>query len=554
MVDGEAGGGTCLSPAEHLANGNHALPAGTRIAEFIVEKVLGIGGFGIVYLAADVSLGRKVALKEYMPGDYAVRSERLTVSVRSNRHADSFGIGLRSFVNEAKLLARFDHPSLVKVHRYWEANGTAYMVMPFYEGRTLKDALAEMDVPPSEGWLREVLGHILEALVVIHAEQCFHRDIAPDNILMTRDGPVLLDFGAARRLLEEKHQAVTAILKRGYAPIEQYGQSAEMSQGAWTDLYALASVVHLAIMGVLPPPAIDRLVRDKLEPLEQAAQAKWPGRYGAGFLRAIDRALALKPRDRPQSVAEFLKLLNQSVARRDSTNTGLWRKARMALLGSFGLAAVIWLGWTWTGKTSNTSAAGEHIAAAGRAPPSKNLEGQPERAVKPPFAPARVLEEIVAGKSSGHAVSVVVEKGQVVIGHDSLRFKVRSSKAGYVYILMLDASQSHLSLLYPNSVERNNRIEADRDLSLPPPGWQFQAQGPAGTTQFVALVSEVPRDFWDGGLNAEGEFPMAAARRAYDSHNGPMPLFAGKAACMAGAACIDAYGAAAFSIEEMVKK
>jgi serine/threonine protein kinase len=212
-----------------------------------------------------------------MPVDHGIRVDGLTVSALSSRHAETFNLGLRSFINEAHLLAQFNHPSLVKVLRFWEANGTAYMVMPFYEGKTLKETLVEMQTPPSESWLRDFLAHILDALKVMHAEQCFHRDIAPDNILMTKDCPVLLDFGAARRLLEHKDQAVTAIFKPSYAPIEQYGQADGMTQGAWTDLYALASVMHLAIMGKLPPRAMERMLSDSLEPLARAAAVAMPG-------------------------------------------------------------------------------------------------------------------------------------------------------------------------------------------------------------------------------------------------------------------------------------
>ena len=132
---------------------HNALPLGTRIGEFEIRALVGVGGFGIVYLAHDHSLGRDVALKEYMPSSLAARPDGVTVSVKSQRHAETFAAGLRSFINEARLLAQFDSPSLVKVYRFWEANGTAYMVMPFYEGLTLKQALLEMKSPPGEEWL-----------------------------------------------------------------------------------------------------------------------------------------------------------------------------------------------------------------------------------------------------------------------------------------------------------------------------------------------------------------------------------------------------------------
>jgi serine/threonine protein kinase len=228
------------------------------------------------------------------------------IVVKSDRHLDTFKAGLKSFVNEARLLARFDHPSLVKVYRFWEENGTAYMVMPFYEGPTLKTALAELGHVPSESELRTWLNPLLDALTVMHAAQCFHRDIAPDNILLTASGPLLLDFGAARRVIGDMTHALTVVLKPGYAPIEQYGDVATMTQGAWTDLYALACVVYYAITGKTPMSSVERLMDDRLEPISVVAT----GRYSRAFLGAIDAALAVRPQDRPQNEARFRALLD----------------------------------------------------------------------------------------------------------------------------------------------------------------------------------------------------------------------------------------------------
>ena len=285
----------------------HTLPIGTYLRDYEINGLIGEGGFGIVYLAWDHSLQRKVAIKEYMPASMASRvAGSSAIVVKSDRHLDTFKAGLKSFVNEARLLARFDHASLVKVYRFWEENGTAYMAMPFYEGPTLKTALAELGHVPSENELRAWLNPLLDALTVMHAAQCFHRDIAPDNILLTSTGPLLLDFGAARRVIGDMTHALTVVLKPGYAPIEQYGDVASMSQGAWTDIYALACVVYYAITGKTPMSSVERLMDDRLEPLAATAA----GRYGDAFLRAIDAALAVKPQDRPQNEAQFRALLN----------------------------------------------------------------------------------------------------------------------------------------------------------------------------------------------------------------------------------------------------
>jgi serine/threonine protein kinase len=279
----------------------HALPNGTRLDEFELVRRIGEGGFSIVYLAWDHSLDRKVAVKEYMPGSLATRVGLTEIRPRSDRHRETFQAGLKSFINEAKLLAQFDHPALVKVYRFWEANGTAYLVMPLYDGTTLKDAVRAMPHPPGEDWLIGLLTPLTAALNVIHAEHCYHRDIAPDNVMLLTDSgkPLLLDFGAARRVIGDMTQALTVILKPGYAPVEQYAEVPGMKQGPWTDVYALAATVYWAVTGKIPPPSVGRMVSDAYVPLSQAAT----GRYSAGFLQAIDRALVVLPEARTQTVA-----------------------------------------------------------------------------------------------------------------------------------------------------------------------------------------------------------------------------------------------------------
>ncbi len=280
---------------------HNALPAGTRLGEFEIVSLVGEGGFGIVYLAQDHSLHRKVALKEYMPSLLAARGEHASVSVRSERQRETFELGLRSFVNEARMLAQFDHPALVKVYRFWEAHGTAYMVMPFYGGKTLQDVLRERSAPPDEAWIRALIGPLMDALAVLHAENVYHRDIAPDNVMLLADErPVLLDFGAARKVITDMTQALTVILKPGYAPIEQYADMSGAKQGPWTDVYALAAVVYFMITGKKPPPAVSRLMGDSYEPLMASAFAD---RYSAALLQGIDACLHLRPEDRPRSMA-----------------------------------------------------------------------------------------------------------------------------------------------------------------------------------------------------------------------------------------------------------
>ena len=279
------------------------LPAGTRLGDFEIVRTLGEGGFSRVYVATDHSLGRTVALKEYLPSALATRGTDGGVVPRSQRHADVFAAGLRSFINEARLLAQFDHPSLVKVYRFWEAQGTAYMVMPLYKGTTLKQALQERADPPDEDWMLGLLKPLIEALSVLHAEHVFHRDIAPDNVLLLEGTgrPLLLDFGAARRVIGDMTQAMTVILKPGYAPVEQYAEIPEMRQGPWTDVYALACVVHYALLQKTPPPSVGRLVQDSYVPLT----TRLAGLCSDGFLRAIDHALEVRPDRRTQDMPQF---------------------------------------------------------------------------------------------------------------------------------------------------------------------------------------------------------------------------------------------------------
>ncbi len=296
------------------------LPVGTRLGEFELTQLVAVGGFGIVYLANDHSLHRRVAVKEYMPSSLAARGSGSQVHVKSERYRDTFEAGLKSFINEARLLASFDHPALVKVYRFWEGNGTAYMAMPFLEGKTLRDILRSRPQAPDEAWLRSVLAPLTEALEVIHAEQCYHRDIAPDNVMQLPNGRwLLLDFGAARRVIGDMTQALTVILKPGYAPVEQYAEIPGMKQGPWTDVYALAASMHYAIMGRTPPPSVGRLLNDTYQPLVHAAA----GRYSEGFLAAIDRALAVRPEARTQTIAQMRQEmdLNGHVASGTTTMT-----------------------------------------------------------------------------------------------------------------------------------------------------------------------------------------------------------------------------------------
>ncbi len=305
------------------ADGANALPIGHRLHEFELRGVIGAGGFGIVYHAFDHSLEREVAIKEYMPSALAGRSGKQQVSLLSASHSETFALGLSSFVNEARLLARFDHPSLIKVHRFWEENGTAYMVMPLVRGITLRRLRQQSDDCPDGAWLARLLEQLLGALEVLHREGVYHRDIAPDNVLVSDDAlPVLLDFGAARRVISDRNQTLTAILKPSYAPIEQYAESSGMRQGPWTDFYALGATLHYLITGKPPMPATARSISDEQPRLAGSGQGGVPDQ----LLQVCDWMLALQPQDRAQNVAELRAALAGTLpvpqrARRSSANS-----------------------------------------------------------------------------------------------------------------------------------------------------------------------------------------------------------------------------------------
>ena len=296
------------------------LKPGTQLQEFVVERVLGVGGYSIVYLARDTRLDRRVALKEYVPATLAMRAPDGTVVPRLPRFAEYFDKGMQSFMNEARLIGSFEHPSLVRVYRFWAQNGTAYMVMPYYEGITLKKWLSDLGVKPSEVWLRQLADPLIEALSVMHEQRIYHRDVAPDNIMMLYDRqggsyleqkptPLLLDFGAARRVIGDATQNLTAILKSGYSPVEQYDGEATMRQGPWTDVYALCAVLYTCAVGKPPGSSIARVVKDDMLSAREAAK----GRYSESLLAAIDAGLAVRPGERPQSMAALRRRFDAPV-------------------------------------------------------------------------------------------------------------------------------------------------------------------------------------------------------------------------------------------------
>ena len=286
------------------------LPAGFRLFEYRIDSVLGQGGFGIAYAATDVNLAAKVVIKEYLPEEFAYRAADNTVQARDDTDQEFYQNGLDSFLVEARTLATFRHPNIVRVARFFEANRTAYMVLEYERGQSLKSWRKKVGDNIPETTMVSLLAPLLDGLAVVHASGYLHRDIKPDNIyLRDEDGSlVLLDFGAARQTATEKAEIGTVVTP-GYGPIEQYAGGGR--QGPWTDIYAMGATLFWLVTGRKPLDAPSRLADP--DPLPSAT-ALCRDRYSADFLGAIDWALKMHPSDRPQDVASFRRALFASHA------------------------------------------------------------------------------------------------------------------------------------------------------------------------------------------------------------------------------------------------
>ena len=284
------------------------LSTGTSLENFVITGLIGQGGFGIVYLARDTQSGRTVAIKEFLPTAIAARRTGSHVLPINADMARAYANGLKGFLREANLLSEFAHPALVAVHRAWEQNSTAYMAMQYYPGKTLREVRLRDRNRPSEAQIRVWMSPVFDAVAELHAHRVIHRDISPDNILVMAAGhTVLLDLGAARQVLGGMTQALTTILKPGFAPIEQYVDDGSMEQGRWTDVYGLAAVMYFLVAGQPPTPATSRIVRDSLTPLSSLAPND---RYSPVFFAAVTKALSLRAIDRFKSIAEFRAALD----------------------------------------------------------------------------------------------------------------------------------------------------------------------------------------------------------------------------------------------------
>jgi serine/threonine protein kinase len=283
----------------------NALPRGHELAEYTIESVLGHGGFGVTYLAKDTRLGAMVAIKEYLPHDLATRNEatKIIPDLDAKNAVKDYHWGLKRFLKEAQALARFKHPNIVRVLRYMEANGTAYMVMEYEAGQSLGQYLREHGNKMKEGEVLKIMLPILNGLEAVHNAGLLHLDIKPDNIYLRRDHtPMLIDFGSARQALSGSQRIV---LTPGYAPIEQYPDKGE--RGPWTDIYAIGASMYRCLEGKRPSDSLDRyqmILKYKADPMTPVEKIAG-GRVAQNTVKCMDWALQCYPTDRPRSAKKF---------------------------------------------------------------------------------------------------------------------------------------------------------------------------------------------------------------------------------------------------------
>ena len=286
---------------------DQGLQPGEMIDEFRILRILGAGNFGIVYEAENIHLDETVAIKEFLPTELARREADGQIRPLSPATAEAFHWARERFLQEARTLWGLGHPhphpSIVRVTRYREANGSAYMFMEFEHGLPLSDLLDQRGTLPYAE-IRPLLASLLDGLERVHAANILHRDIKPANILIRPDGsPVFIDFGAARNVALNAEISVFTTFTPRYAAIEQHDQSGR--QGPWTDLYALGATIYRAVTGITPKSASEQLLGQPQEPALTLGQ----GRYPDSFLHAVDLACVLRPEERPQSVAAWRQLL-----------------------------------------------------------------------------------------------------------------------------------------------------------------------------------------------------------------------------------------------------
>ena len=285
------------------AKPNQPLPAGHRLPGYRLLSTLARGGFSFVYLAEDDSKAQ-VAIKEYLPAGLSVRTGKAPTPSVCERDTATFRYGLKYFFAEGRVLASVSHPNVVRVLNFFRANKTAYMVMRYERGVTLKQRLLDSGAPLPESWLRRTFAQLLNGLREVHARKILHLDIKPANIYLREDStPVLMDFGASRQMLCAESPSLRPILTPGLAAPEVHADRAKL--GPWSDIYSIGATLYHCMFMELPPPSTERLAAD---PYVSAGKAG-AGKYSSALLGVVDSCLRLDPLERPQSLLALQKAL-----------------------------------------------------------------------------------------------------------------------------------------------------------------------------------------------------------------------------------------------------
>lgn len=426
------------------------LKPGTKLmhGQYTIESFLNAGGFGITYLAKD-SLDRKIVIKECFPGAFCRRS-RYVVQARSRAHQNELKSIVRLFVQEARSLAKLDHPNIVGVHQVFEDNDTAYMALDFVEGRDLLDTIEDPNHGLTPTQIKSILKEVLGAVGFIHDQGILHRDISPDNILINKEfHPVLIDFGAAREEATKQSRVLSAlrVVKDGYSPQEFYIAGSEQSPSS--DLYALAASFYHLIEGDVPPNSQARLAAIASGDPDPyvALSGRFPD-YDADFLGAMDKALAVLPKDRVQSAMDWIKMMDGELGNVTPLNATGGAAAETAapkaaakskmplLLGSaavvallVGVGVVTMTGGDDATVTAPAAQAEEPVVAEAPAPTPTPLEPEPVEevaAVVAPVAPVvapaietpapTVAEELAAEIAAAPAIEETVQPPAIVEG------------------------------------------------------------------------------------------------------------------------------------------
>ncbi len=293
---------------------SQALPISTLIGQYEIKAILGAGSFAITYRAWDHQLHRDVAIKEFLPSALTQREFPALLVQARPECVDDYARALQNFLVEARILAKFTHPNVVRVVAYLEKNNTAYLIMEFEEGETLAEHIKRAHGPLSQQACLSIFLPLLQGLQTVHQAHFLHRDIKPGNIYLRRNGePVWIDFGASRELIEGHSQNMTGIVTPGYAASEQYSIDSK-KQGPWTDLYSVGATLYRCALGVEPAPTPARahaLMDGDADPL-QAAVVLGAGRFDEAFLQSIDWMLMIPIKSRPQNVSQVLQKLAQA--------------------------------------------------------------------------------------------------------------------------------------------------------------------------------------------------------------------------------------------------